>query len=317
MKNKSKKILIVIGIFVIIASLTANVFLLLKLNHKTWNIHFTNANSRDTYFTIHNVRQAQNISKGKGIKVGILDHCFGYELHKDLYSGAVDFSNNPDALNKSNEHGYWMATTLKEIAPECEVYALNTAASMNEDKRVTAMIKAIDWAIKNHIDILTYSQSPISDKNRKRFDEAVNKAVKNNIVTTFIHYDNPNNIWPGQMVSSDNVEEGQRKPDFSILHYDYNTLLMDTYDKYQNSKGNIMDGNDIPYFSISSTSPVTAGFIAILKSINNKLTPDEYRQILKKTSYKTTFTDPFTLKKAECSNVVDIGKAATYIKEHY
>ncbi|WPC43840.1 S8 family serine peptidase [Clostridium sp. JS66] len=317
MKSKFKKVLIAISIFIMIVSITYNVLLILKVNNQNWNIAFANANSRDTYFTIHNVKQAQSISKGKGIKVGILDHCFGYEQHKDLYSGAVDFINSPYALNKSNEHGYWMANTLKEIAPECQVYALNTAASMNEDKRVTAMIEAIDWAIKNHIDILTYSQSPISDKNRKRFDEAVNKAVKNNIITTFIHYDNPNNIWPGQMVDLKHMEKGKREPDFSILQYDYNTLLVDTYDKYKKSKRNAADGNDIPYYSVSSTSPVTAGFIAILKSINNKLTPDEYRQILKKTAYKTTFTDPFTLKKVECSNVVDIGKAAAYIKENY
>lgn len=317
MKSKLKKVLIGISIFVMIVSITYNVLLILKVNNQTWNIAFANANSRDTYFTIHNVKQAQSISKGKGIKVGILDHCFGYEQHKDLYSGAVDFINSPYALNKSNEHGYWMANTLKEIAPECQVYALNTAASMDEDKRVTAMINAIDWAIKNHIDILTYSQSPISDKNRKRFDEAVNKAVKNNIVTTFIHYDNPNNIWPGQMVDLKHLEKGKRQPDFSILQYDYNTLRTDTYEKYKKLKSNISDGNDIPYYSVSSTSPVTAGFIAILKSINNKLTPDEYRQILKKTAYKTTFTDPFTLKKAECSNVVDIGKAAAYIKGNY
>ncbi|AKN31512.1 peptidase [Clostridium carboxidivorans P7] len=317
MKSKLKKVLIAISIFVMIVSITYNVLLISKFNNQTWNIAFANANSRDTYFTIHNVKQAQSISKGKGIKVGILDHCFGYESHKDLYSGGVDFLNKPDALNKSNEHGYWMADTLKEIAPECEVYALNTAASIDEDKRVTAMINAIDWAIKNHIDILTYSQRPISDKNRKRFDEAVNKAVKNNIITTFIHYDNPNNIWPGQMVDLKHMEKGNREPDFSILQYDYNTLRTETYEKYKKLKSNISNGDDIPYYLVSSTSPVTAGFIAILKSINNKLTPDEYRQILKKTVYKTTFTDPFTLKKAECSNVVDIGKAAAYIKENY
>ncbi|NMM64575.1 S8/S53 family peptidase [Clostridium sp. P21] len=317
MKSKLKKVLIGISIFVMIVSVTYNVLLILKVNNQPWNIAFANANSRDTYFTIHNVKQAQSISKGKGIKVGILDHCFGYESHKDLYSGAVDFINSPYALNKSNEHGYWMANTLKEIAPECEVYALNTAASMDEDKRVTAMINAIDWSIKNHIDILTYSQRPISDKNRKRFDEAVNKAVKNNIITTFIHYDNPNNIWPGQMVDPKYMEKGKREPDFSILQYDYNTLRTETYEKYKKLKSNISDGNDTPYYSVSSTSPVTAGFIAILKSINNKLTPDEYRQILKKTAYKTTFTDPFTLKKVECSNVVDIGKAAVYIKANY
>lgn len=319
MKSKAKKVLIGVVVFFTIVSIAFNVIFLVELHNKPWNIHFTNANSRDNYFSIHNVRQAQNLGKGKGIKVGILDHCFGYEYHKDLYAGAVDFMNSPYALNKSNEHGYWMGTTLKEIAPECKVYALNTAASRNEDKRVTAMIKAIDWAIKNHIDILTYSQEPISDKNRKRFDAAVNKAVKNNIVTTFIHYDNPNNIWPEEMVDPRFEEKGQRKPDFSIFTYDYNTLRTDTYTAYQELKNKVSSapGDDIPYYSASSTSPVTAGFIAILKSINNKLTPDEYRQILKKTSYNTTFKDPFRLNTFQCSNVIDIGKAAEYIKEKY
>jgi len=35
------------------------------------------ANSRETYFTLHHVKEAQAITKGKGCKVGILDHSFG------------------------------------------------------------------------------------------------------------------------------------------------------------------------------------------------------------------------------------------------
>lgn len=319
MKSRIRKFLIGIGILAVIISIAFNVLFLSKLNNNPWNISFANANSRDNYFTIHNIKQAQKLGKGKGIKVGILDHCFGYNLHKELYSGAVDFINNSYALNSSNEHGYWMAATLKEIAPDCEVYALNTAASLNEDKRVTAVIKAIDWAIKNHIDILTYSQEPVSGKNRKRFDAAVNKAVKNNIITTFIHYDNPNNIWPQAMADPRFTENGTRAPDLSIYPYDYNTMIIDTYTAYKKLGPNVIHagGNSIPYYSVSSTSPVTAGFIAILKSINNKLTPNEYRQILKETSYKTTFRDPFRLSTFECSNVVDVGKAAIYIKEKY
>ena len=316
MKDKSKKVFKIVIIVVTLVSLCINVFLYKEVNSREWNIHFKNANSRDTYFTIHNVKEAQGISKGKGIKVGILDHFFGYKNHKDFYTAGADFIHKPDSLNDTEEHGYWMADVLKEIAPDCEVYALNTADG-DEDKRVTAMIKAIDYAIKNHIDVLTYSQSPISDKNRKRFDEAINRAVKHNIVTTFIHYDNPNNIWPGQIAPSEKQEEGKRKPDFSVLQYDYNTLLLDTYDKYKKNKKDIKSGDDIPYFSISSTSPVTAGFIAILKGINNKLTPDEYRQILKKTSYETTFKSPFSGKEAKCKEVVDIGKAALYLKNNF
>lgn len=61
------------------------------------------------------------ISKGKGIKVGILDHCFGYKLHKDVFKAGVDFIDSPDSLNNSEEHGYWMAaaglwTTPSDLA---------------------------------------------------------------------------------------------------------------------------------------------------------------------------------------------------------
>lgn len=311
MKHKSVKIVAV----VLLLSMVLNVVLFLKLKGQPWHIDFSNANSRDTYFTIHSVKQAHNISRGKGIKVGILDHYFGYEEHKDLYKNAIDFLNNSESLNKISEHGYWMATVLREIAPECEIYCFNTLDSSNEDNKVTAMIKAIDWAIENHIDILTYSDAPISERNRQRFDEAVNKAVKYNIVTTFIHYDNPNNLWINGMFSSSDMNS-KREPDLNVLHYDYNSLRMNNYEKYLKLKNNISGGDNIPYFSLSSTSPVAAGFLAILKGVNNKLAPNDYKDILIKTSYKMTFKDPFTFKEAECPYVVDMEEAVNYIKEY-
>ena len=69
-------------------------------------------------------------------------------------------------------------------------------------------------------------------------------------------------------------------------------------------------------FSLSSTSPVAAGFLAILKGVNNKLAPNDYKDILIKTSYKMTFKDPFTFKEAECPYVVDMEEAVNYIKEY-
>lgn len=313
MKNKCFIILVP----VLIVSLFGNAFFIFKLKQQPLNITLENGNSRDTYFTIHNIKQAHQITKGKGIKVGILDHYFGYGPHKELYNDCIDFLNNPDSLNNISEHGYWMATTLKEIAPECEIYGLNTINSKDENSKVDAIIKAIDWAIKNHIDILTYSQPAISENNRKRFDEAVDKAIKNNIVTTFIHYDSPNNLWPGGMVSDDKLESGARKPDLNILHYDYNSLLIDTYSQYEKSKDGVRNGESTPYLSISSTSVVTGGFVALLKSINNTLTPNEYKEILKKTSSNIVFKDPYTLKESQCSNVPDIGKATLYIKDDF
>lgn len=69
------------------------------------------------------------------------------------------------------------------------------------------------------------------------------------------------------------------------------------------------DGDAIPYFSMSSMSPVLAGFIAILKEVNNGLTPDEYREILVKSSY--IYNDDGD----KINRVVDIHNALQYLKK--
>jgi len=93
------------------------------------------------------------------------------------------------------EHGLWMATTLKEIAPDVEIYAL-CARDNDRAKEADNIAKAIGWAIENNIDILTYSGEAFRKEDRAVIDEAVHKAINNNIVTTFIHYDLPENILP-------------------------------------------------------------------------------------------------------------------------
>jgi len=111
-----------------------------------------------------------------------------------LYAGGKDFLENPDTFSTWSQHGYWMALVLKEIAPECEIYALNTHTENDEEMRMDALIDAIDWAIENNIDILTLSQRPIESEYMELFDQAVERANENGIVTTFIHCCNPQNI---------------------------------------------------------------------------------------------------------------------------
>ncbi len=311
-----KRPLFIILIILLLTSISLNVFFVSKVNKQTEMISFTNANSRETYFSVHNVRNALKFGKGEGVKVGILDMGFGTNEHEDLYAGGVDFINDIQLLEKISHHGYWMATVLKEIAPKCEVYALNTMTN-DEETKIAAMIKAIDWAIENKIDVLTYSSSPISEQFRADFDKAANKAFENNIVTTFIHYDNPNNIWPDGLTIIPNNENSKRKPDIIILAYDYNNLFINDYELYKKLNGKVVDGGNMPYFSISSTSPVAAGFVAILKSVNNELTPKEYKEILVKTSYNAKLIDPILQVEQEFSYIVDISKAVEYLKDNY
>jgi hypothetical protein len=271
---------------------------------------FTDANSRETYFTLHNVRIAHRYSKGKGVKIGVIDWLFGLEQYKSLYTGVADISGNSEQLGGEG-HGLWMATTLREIAPECEIYALNAISYESEDERLLLLEKAVDWAIDNKLDVLTYSHAAFSGDNRTRVNEAVEKAVKFGLVTTFIHNDAPHNIYPDGCISS-RFNKPNREPDVNILHFDYNVFREDVYQRYTDKiqKGQWIDsGDDIPFFSLSSMSPVLGGFIALMKAIRPKLTADECRKILIKTSYSINQPVKHWYDIGECERVVDIGKA--------
>ena len=64
------------------------VLILLLVRHSGGNgpytLVFPGANSRTTYFSMHHIGEAQEITRGAGVKVGILDHLFGTEVHPDL-----------------------------------------------------------------------------------------------------------------------------------------------------------------------------------------------------------------------------------------
>lgn len=321
MNKIGKRILIGILLIAFLCSAAANIIFIPKAmkaneiveNDEIWNIHFPDTNSRDTYFSIHNMNKVHEVSQGDGIKVGILDWGFGYEEHEGLYAGGKDFSTweyHEENFLHANEHGFWMAQTLKEIAPKVQVYALGSFNPDSEKDWVDTMIKAIEWAMEEKLDILTLSHQKLSKDNRERFDEAVNKAIQSGIVTTFIHYDNPNNILPWGIWSGEG-EGYNRVPDINIFQYDYNTIFLENYAAVIENKDFDSTYKSELNLSISSMSVVTAGFVAILKEINNTLTPKEYKDILVKTSR------PMEYEGDNAEHVVDMENAVNYMLEHY
>lgn len=286
-------------------------------------ISFSNANSRETYFTVHNVKEAHKLSKGKGIKVGVIDRSFAMNENKWLYSGCIDLTGVSKELYECDGHGLTMATVLKEIVPQSEIYAINAinfdedkAFEEQDEKRSEYLIKAFDWAIENKIDILTYSYAKFADKFRDNINDAITKVVENGIITTFIHCDSDNNIYPYGCLKFCNDEKFRREPDVNIYHFDYNTLFTEQYERYNiaKKKGEIIrSGNDLPYFSFSSMSPVLGGFVALLKSKNNLLTSEECKEILKKTSYEIIDKGENWYNLNPCPRVVDIGKALQFL----
>jgi len=243
---------------------------------------FPGANSRETYFSVHDVSPAYDLTRGAGARVGILDHSFGMDVHPDLYAGGENFQtgNWGETFRSQSHHGYWMALTLREIAPEVEIYALNTYSS-DEGERVKAMVRAIDWAIEHDLDAITYSARAFTPEARRILDPAVDRAIEAGVVVVFIHYPHPGNLlpsWIGPMTGDD-----EREPDLNIYQYDYTVVFADRYQAFMAGDDEVGRGYR-PFLSISSTAPVTAGFVAILRSLDPTLTPAAIKEILRASS---------------------------------
>ena len=314
MKRVIKQIAAALTAIVFVCSVGLNIWLWKAAapSEKIWNINFPDANSRENYYSMHNIEEAHQISTGSGVKVGILDWGFGFEEHEGLYAGGKDFTSysyHEDNFNHTSEHGFWMAQTLKEVAPDAEVYALGIYVPDSEEEWVDAMIDAVHWAMDEGIDILTLSHQEISDENRQRFDAEIDKAVEQGIVTTFIHYDNPNNILPWGIWSDGGEEYYDRAEDINIFQYDYNTLFLDNY--REAVKDPEFEGNykDQLYTSVSSMSVVTAGFVAMLEEVDDTLTPAEYKAILVETSR------PMEYAGERAEHVADIEAAVRYLAQ--
>jgi hypothetical protein len=266
---------------------------------------FPKANSRATYFSIHNIAAAHEVSRGRGAKIGILDHSFAFEKHRDLYAGGRTFQTDrwAETFESRAHHGFWMSNTAREIAPEAEIYALGVSSS-DESRKVEAMVNAIDWAIEQKLDAITYSAQRFSPEGRKLLDDAVGRAVENGVVVAFIHYPHPGNLLPSGLFARSGDDE--REPDVNILHYDYSVLFAERYRAVQ--QGTDSRGYR-PFLSMSSTSPVTAGIVALMRSANPKLTPAECKEILMRTAR------PLEFEGQRAPRVVDAAAAVKEVME--
>ncbi len=232
-----------------------------------------NKKAKTSYYNVHNLIDAQKLSSGKGVKIGVIDWLFGDEKAV-LFDGYVDLTGG--GFTCAKEHGFMMSKTLKEIVPDCQIYAINGISKdiiKNDEERAKMILKAVDFATANDIKILTYSQPEIVGKKAKSIlCEALKKANKNGIITTFIHCENKHNINPVPTSYMGKLKKNM----FKIFEYDYSALNPVAYTQWIESK---KENNNL-FLSWSSMAPVLAGFIAMLIELKNSLTKNELVSIL-------------------------------------
>ncbi len=246
-------------------------------------LFFPGGNARDTYASLHGLQAAQAIATGRGVKVGVLDHSFAMSKHPSLYAGGRNFVPGDESFLTEREwHGYWMATLVHDVAPEAQIYALNTYAFSGEDARADAMVRAIDWAIEQHLDVLSYSAAAFEGGARTRLEAALRRAHQAGIVTVFLHTTEAGNILPAGL--SENWEDA-REPDVNVLHFDYRLLSLDRY-RQATREGRSPDAG---FLSLSSTAAVVAGVAALMRGVDPTLSPERCRTLLRQTARPMEF----------------------------
>jgi len=270
------------------------------------------ASSNDTYFTVHNVLPAHQITLGAGTRVGILDRSFGMDAHPELYAGGENFLDEVPAPKDGMEthHGYWMALALSEIAPLAEIYALESKTD-DEEAQVAAMVRALDWAVEHELDVVTYCAGSFSEAARKVLDPAVERTVDAGVVVVFVDYPHPMNLLPAGF--GPRAVDGLRDPDLNIFSYDCTPLFADQFVALMNP-----DDDGIqkyrPFLARASAGPVTAGFVAMLRSVDPEISPAQIKRILRETSRPMVYRGRLAARVADVfaavTNAVGVGPEA-------
>ncbi len=236
----------------------------------------------ENHYSIHNLRPAHGITLGEGAKVGILDHSFGLDSHPELYAGGHVFSErHPLKREKDENHrGYWAALALREVAPGAEIYPL-VLPSAEEGPIVDAIVQALDWAVEHDLDVVTYCGGAFSEGDREKLDRAVERAVKAGVVVVFLGYSHSLNLLPGAFGAS--AKEAHRTPDLQIFSYDCATLLAGEVVALLETDDDAIQRRR-PFLGRPNAGTITAGFVALLRSVDPAATPTEIKKVLVDTS---------------------------------
>ncbi len=143
----------------------------------TWNILRTKAN------------RLQDLGlKGNEIKVAIFDTGIDLNSNEIKVSGGISFIEGIESYDDDNGHGTAMAGILAAqlngmgivgIAPSIELYSVKVLDKDGNGKYST-IIKGIEWAIDNGIDIISLSLG--GTQYSKALEDAVQLAADNNIL---------------------------------------------------------------------------------------------------------------------------------------
>ncbi len=257
---------------------------------------------------------AQNITKGKNIKVGVIDTGVDYN-HKELKQlfkseKGYDFVlEKPDGFDY-NGHGTHVAGIIggktTGIAPEITMYSLRVLDETGSGYEFD-VIRAIEWAIDKNIDVVNMSLgSPYASSAL----EEICKYASNKLMLVAAAGNDGANIpnYPAALdgvISVAAIDENKQHAYFSNIHetVDISAPGVDVYSTFPYNEYRYLSGT-------SMATPHITGVLALAKSIASTTL---YEDVMKITAEKLDYEGPYDPQWVFGAGLVRVDKMLDYL----
>lgn len=227
---------------------------------------------------------------GKGLKIAVVDT--GITPHKDLMiAGGVSFTPYTPSYVDDNGHGTHVAGIIGAenndfgvvgVAPDADIYAVKVL-DKDGSGNLSDIIKGIDWAITNNMDIINLSLG--TQTHSYALKQVVDKAYNNGIVVVAASGNDGNADGIGEtvdyparydsVIAVAAIDSANNRGAFSSTGAEIEVAApgVKIASTYLNEGYGIMTGT-------SMASPYVAGTVALLKQANPTLSNTQLRQKL-------------------------------------
>jgi subtilisin family serine protease len=140
---------------------------------------------------------------GRDVRVAIIDSGVNpAHPHVAGVVGGVCINADGEGLNYLDYigHGTAVAGAIREKAPEASLYAIKV---FDQQLRTNAetIIRAIEWAIENEMNVVNLSLGTVNQSHRERFEKVIALAVERNVVLVAAREMNDQPSLPGCLPS--------------------------------------------------------------------------------------------------------------------
>lgn len=227
------------------------------------------------------VDEAHATSKGANAIVAVIDWQFDAEgAAAPRYTSAASMVPGEVIGKLKPWHGAWMVEIVHQVAPEAQIMPI-IGRTEKGDGYQDYLIRGIRYAAEHGAVAVSSSMGPVDQTEALR--AAIDFAEQRGTVFVNVHPENiatrGESFTPCEPASCDSrilhtgvvsVPDHQTRPSEARQVY---TWPYDLAAKFKDGWG------------YSNAPPVVAGVIALMKSANPRLTPEELRQLLRETTY--------------------------------